>query len=228
MVTPSRYKLASILMNKHFSPVLEGNWQYHNALIIDLTAESRLWQDVQIGMNFEDVIAAKVKRLNARLTIGRYNEERVIYQDRDHFSNSTNRTLHIGIDLGAPAGLKILAPLDGIVHSFADNYQDGDYGPTMILQHELDGVIFHTLYGHLSRQSLEQKSPGMKISSGEVFATIGEFSENGGWAPHLHFQLIEDMQGYRGDYPGVVDPKHAEFYLANCPDPNLILKRSDL
>jgi len=36
--------------------------------------------------------------------------------------------------------------------------------------------------------------------------------------------LIEDMQGLKGDYPGVCKFSERERYLANCPDPELILR----
>jgi hypothetical protein len=40
----------------------------------------------------------------------------------------------------------------------------------------------------------------------------------------LHFQIINDMQGKKGDYPGVSSKKELAFYKKNCPDPNLLLK----
>ncbi|MCW8330895.1 peptidoglycan DD-metalloendopeptidase family protein [Photobacterium sp. SDRW27] len=227
-VTPSLLPLVKTLKNMTFSPILERNLQSENALIVDLSTTSKLWDELKDGMSFEDVIAVNARMIQAQITIGRYNEERTIYQGRDHFAESPSRSLHIGIDLGVPSGVKVQAPLDGCIHSFADNSDVGDYGPTIILQHNVDGIIFHTLYEHLSRQSLQHKAPGMKIKAGMVFATIGNTDENGGWAPHLHFQIINDIQGQYGDYPGVVDPEQADYYLANCPDPNLILKRPDL
>ena len=47
--------------------------------------------------------------------------------------------------------------------------------------------------------------------------------ENGNWPPHLHFQIIEDMELKEGDYPGVCTSANREKYLANCPNPDLIL-----
>ncbi|MGB5188485.1 MAG: peptidase M23, partial [Robiginitalea sp.] len=48
---------------------------------------------------------------------------------------------------------------------------------------------------------------------------LGSAKENGGYAPHLHFQLIRDLEGFRGDYPGVCALQQLEFYRQNCPDP---------
>ena len=72
--------------------------------------------------------------------------------------------------------------------------------------------------------SLAGLEVGQFISAGEKFAAFGIAAENGHWPPHLHFQLMFDMQGKKGDYPGVCQFSNKEAYLANCPDPELILK----
>jgi murein DD-endopeptidase MepM/ murein hydrolase activator NlpD len=133
------------------------------------------------------------------------------------------RRLHLGTDIWGKPYTKVMAPLDGIVHSFAFNNAYGDYGATIILTHNLDGQIFHTLYGHLSLNSLKNLQGGERISRGDVFCEFGIPFENGQWPPHLHFQIIEDMQGLKGDYPGVCRFSEREKYLANCPDADLIL-----
>jgi murein DD-endopeptidase MepM/ murein hydrolase activator NlpD len=134
------------------------------------------------------------------------------------------RRLHLGVDIWGPSGTKVMAPLDGIVHSFAFNNNDSDYGATIILTHNLDGVSFHTLYGHLSLNSLKNLYEGQLMTKGEVIAEFGMRFENGNWPPHLHFQIIADMQGWKGDYPGVCRFSERMQWLANCPDPNIILK----
>jgi hypothetical protein len=48
--------------------------------------------------------------------------------------------------------------------------------------------------------------------------------ENGQWPPHLHFQVIIDMEFKKGDYPGVCKLNEKEKYLRNCPNPDLILQ----
>ena len=47
--------------------------------------------------------------------------------------------------------------------------------------------------------------------------------ENGGWPAHLHFQIIGDLMGFIGDFPGVAKQSEIEEWLERCPDPNLIL-----
>ncbi len=133
------------------------------------------------------------------------------------------RRLHLGVDIWGPADTPVYAPLPATVHSFAFNSAYGDYGATLILQHEMEGIIFHTLYGHLSLKSIEDKREGQTIENGEWIATFGEPAENGHWPPHLHFQIIIDMKEAKGDYPGVCAFDERESYLQNSPDGDLIL-----
>lgn len=133
------------------------------------------------------------------------------------------RTIHLGIDIWGAPYTKVMAPLNGIVHSFAFNNAYGDYGATIILTHNLEGETFHTLYGHLSLNSIKNLYEGGNIYKGDVFAEFGIPFENGQWPPHLHFQIIKDMQGMKGDYPGVCAVSEREEYLNNCPDADLIL-----
>ncbi len=115
------------------------------------------------------------------------------------------------MDLWCAAETSVLAAFDGVVHSFQDNTKYGDYGPTIVLKHCIDSVTFYTLYGHLSRSSIKTLYKNTQISKEQV---IG----------YLHFQIIKDIEDYEGDYPGVSSQNDLNFYSANCPDPNLVLK----
>ena len=164
---------------------------------------------------------------NSKLGIGGYNEYRTVYSRSNVFdapnTGDEPRRLHLGIDIWGNAGTPVFAPLDAIVHSFAFNDRFGDYGATLILFHQVSDFSFHSLYGHLSLKDLEGLTEGKKISAGELIAHFGEPDENGHWPPHLHFQLIIDMEGSKGDYPGVCKFSERKKYLANCPDPDLLL-----
>ena len=137
--------------------------------------------------------------------------------------NGEPRRLHLGVDIWGKANTKVMAPMDGMVHSFAFNSAFGDYGATIILSHFLESISFYTLYGHLSLASITNLQEGERINRGEVFAEFGIPQENGNWPPHLHFQIIKDLQDKKGDYPGVCKNSEREVYLQNCPDPDLIL-----
>jgi murein DD-endopeptidase MepM/ murein hydrolase activator NlpD len=133
------------------------------------------------------------------------------------------RRLHLGIDIWGAAGTAIFAPLGGMVHSFANNKNFGDYGATIILQHQIDTIVFFTLYGHLSIKDIANLKLGQFITRGQNFAHFGDAYENGNWPPHLHFQVIEDLERREGDYPGVCKVSEKEKYQRNCPNADLIL-----
>ena len=134
------------------------------------------------------------------------------------------RTIHLGIDLFAPAGAPIYAPLAGTLHACADNTAAQDYGPVIVLAHTTDdGDTFYTLYGHLSRESVTNLALGQKITAGAPIAALGSAAVNGGWPPHLHFQVVTDLLGLGTDFPGVGTASQRAVWKALCPNPNLIL-----
>lgn len=176
---------------------------------------------------FIKYINAKLNNASAKYGIGGYNENRIIYSRCRHFDaigNAEPRRLHLGIDIWGRPYTKVMTPLNGIVHSFAFNNAFGDYGTTIIITHNLDGMTFHTLFGHLSLNSIKNMQQGDVVRKGDVIAEFGIPFENGHWPPHLHFQLIIDMEGKQGDYPGVCALSQKDKYLSNCPDPDLILQ----
>ncbi len=162
-----------------------------------------------------------------RVGVGRYNEYRLAYTTDTFVAEGVDgperRTLHLGVDLFAPAGTPVYAPLDGVVHAVADNGMDLNYGPTLILRHELGGTRFYTLYGHLGRGVLTRLSPGDSVTAGDQMADLGDETVNGGWPPHLHFQVISRMFGHDGDFVGVAPASLAAVYGSVCPNPAALL-----
>jgi murein DD-endopeptidase MepM/ murein hydrolase activator NlpD len=167
----------------------------------------------------------KMNRAGARFGVGRYNEDRDIYRSPLFVPDdgSQPRTIHLVIDLFADAGTEVRSPFDASIHSFQDNASMLDYGPTIVLKHKIMDVSFYTLFGHLDRASLHELTEGDTLQKGEAFARIGPYPENGNWAPHLHFQIIADMLGKKGDFPGVAAADERLVWLKLCPDPNKIL-----
>ncbi len=173
----------------------------------------------------DTVTNEQLQQYNCRYGIGGYMEHRTIYARSKLFdTNDEPRRLHLGVDIWAEAGTPVYSPLAGFVHSFNDNNNFGDYGPTIILSHNLDGFILYSLYGHLSRSSLPGLSIGQVIQPNQKIASFGKALENGHWPPHLHFQLMFDMEGKHGDYSGVCRFSEKEKYIKNIPDPQLILR----
>ena len=163
---------------------------------------------------------------NAQMAYGGYNEERAIYRRSEIFNDnqSDERNIHIGLDLWAPANTPVYVALDGEIHSYAYNQGEGNYGPTIIVKHKFDNHEFCTLYGHLDLLSFDNLHVGQPLKKGQQIGVLGDESVNGDYPAHLHFQIIEEIEKYNGDYPGVCTKKERDKYLANCPDPNLLLK----
>ncbi len=168
--------------------------------------------------------AAEVK-LGEPVRFGGYGEDRSLYtQTLFAPEGDEPRTVHLGIDVFAPAGAAVYTPLSGRVHSSRINDNPGDYGPTIILEHTpIAGLTFHTLYGHLDRDSLKGLKPGTAFMAGEKIAELGTKRENGGWPPHLHFQIILEIGNAKGDYPGVCKRSERDHWLSICPDPGPLL-----
>ncbi len=220
--------LIQVLQNIKDVKVIDSDIDYSEYVAIDLSANNAELTriDITIAVDFEAYINNYLLKNKAKVAYGGYQEIRSIYQRSPIFKNdlSDERNIHIGLDLWIKAGTKVLAALDGTIHSFQNNTALGDYGPTIILQHHIENYTFYTLYGHLSLESLNHKTIGTEVKKGETIATLGSSPINGDYAPHLHFQIIIDIQNKTGDYPGVCSKKDLEFYSQNCPDPNLLLK----
>jgi len=153
--------------------------------------------------------------------IGRYDEKRPGMYDAALFAEGA-RDVHMGVDIGAPAGTEVYAFDDGEVFLFGDNEAPGDYGPTLVTRHDFDGRPLYVLLGHLARRSLEGKRIGARFARGEVLGWVGEAHENGGWNPHVHVQLAWHAPE-RADLPGVVSEADRERAREAYPDPRLIL-----
>lgn len=210
-----------------FASVMEEDLRDTPLVVFDLSISSPLISG-DLKQNTEPAVTAKLfdamAAAGVKVGVGRYDEPRLIYTSPAFATDSEPRAIHLGIDLFAEAGTPIYAPLEGTVHAFADNAKPQDYGPVIILKHSADdGRVFYTLYGHLSRESLDGLSRGKAIARGERLASIGTADVNGGWPPHLHFQIITDLFDLDCDFPGVGRASEREIWREISPDPNLIL-----
>ncbi len=222
--------LAAILKKNQpdFFPVVPFDPKKDKLLPLDLTAANpALTEDIiSDDTAFEAFIGRSLLASGSRYGIGGYDEHRTVYSRSTLFDGAGTlpRRLHLGTDIWGEAGTPVYAFLGGRVHSFAFNDHRGDYGATLILLHQLEGYAFHTLYGHISLADIATLTESQYVVRGQQVASFGSFAENGQWPPHLHFQVIEDMQLKKGDYPGVCTYADKEKYLDNCPDPDLILQ----
>ena len=220
--------LASILKALPPTKVIDSIIHLSKYIPLDLSVTNHELMEMkpENASEFETFISNYLEKNNAEVAFGGYIEGRTLYKRSTIFKNDSipERNIHIGLDLWTKADTAVLAPLSGKVHSFKNNIGLGDYGPTIILEHIIENEKFYTLYGHLSLESIENLSVGTFFNKGQKIATLGNSSVNGDYAPHVHFQIINDIEEYNGDYPGVCNTNDLNFYIENCPDPNLLLK----
>ena len=153
-------------------------------------------------------------------SVGKYDEVRPNLYNTELFGGT--RLIHMGIDIGGPVGTPCMAFADGEVSHFGYNPEPGDYGNVVITRHDIGGTSVWALCGHMDAASIEGKTVGQKVSAGEEIAWFGARHENGGWEPHLHFQLSL-VEPETHDLPGVVAPEDREQALLDYPDPRLVL-----
>jgi 4-aminobutyrate aminotransferase-like enzyme/Ser/Thr protein kinase RdoA (MazF antagonist) len=219
---------------KSAAPLFEADLRTAPTIVFDLSVGSEfLGADPRASET--SALTAKIfdcmKEAGVSIGIGRYDEPRLLYtsplfEGGGDLANqlTERRTIHLGMDFFAAPGTALHAPFDGTVHALANNTAPLDYGPLVILQHEA-GVAgtFFTLYGHLTADSVNSLQVGQRIARGAEFARIGNATENGGWPPHLHFQIILDLLDLDANFPGVAFASQRAVWTSLSPDPNLLI-----
>ncbi len=202
----------------------------HKVMSINLSVGSL---DLGNNSNFENIgkFERKINQIledeNSTLGIGGYKEVRPFYTTDSYKTEGNNgprwRTMHLGTDYWTHAGEPVYTIADGEVFSIKNNDAYCDYGPTIIIKHKIDnGDTYYTLYGHLSLSSLTMIAEGDEVKAGSKIAEIGAGDVNGGWPPHLHFQVMLDMLDNEGDFPGVCYVSEAKIWTSICPSISII------
>lgn len=209
--------------------------QSNSALLLDLSVSST-WIGHQSEFNDLDLFQYKIEKLQAenpgKIIAGGYLEPRPLYTsteyDKDGNNGKESRTLHLGVDFWLAHKTPVHALLDGEVVLAVNDAGNKEYGGLVILKHCIDHLIFYTLYGHLTIESALKNEVGKLIKKGELIAVLGNYPENGNWAPHLHFQIMLSMLNYKNDFPGVTYLSQVDLWKDLCPDPNLLFKSEGL
>jgi murein DD-endopeptidase MepM/ murein hydrolase activator NlpD len=199
----------------------------YEAIDISKKNEALLNFDTSSSEAWEKYMESYLKTNKKEVAFGGYLEQRNLYDRSTYFkkvAENEKRNIHLGTDLWCKENTLVLAVLAGEIHSFKNNMNHGDYGPTVILKHVIATETFYSLYGHLSKESIENMKIGTVFLQGQVLGTLGAAEVNGDYAPHLHFQIIRNLEDNFGDYPGVASQQNISFYEGNCPNPNLLLK----
>jgi 4-aminobutyrate aminotransferase-like enzyme/Ser/Thr protein kinase RdoA (MazF antagonist) len=211
-------------------------YSFSNVYALDLSIGSLFLGNYSEYQNTA-VFTAKINQLQAehtdKIIAGGYLEPRPLYSTKAFETEGNNgfeyRTVHLGVDFWCKEGTPVHAILEGEVVGCAYNGSDKDYGGVIILKHKVDkSLVFYTLYGHLSKNSIDNAHIGKKIKKGEKIGVLGNPSENGNWTPHLHFQIMLDLLGYENDFPGVGFPDKIDVWSSISPDPNALFKHKKL
>ena len=195
------------------------------AIVFDLGRGSMMLGEPLSGLavdRFSRLIDKSMAAANTGFAYGRWAEQRDVYSNELFADSGTSarRDVHLGVDLFCGSGTSVHTPLDGIVRIKANNAQELDYGPLLIVEHATDGGHrFYSLYGHLALGSVATISEGQKLAAGEKIAEVGAPPENGNWPPHLHFQLILDLLDLGAAFPGVAFPSQ-QAWLELSPLPS--------
>lgn len=209
-----------------FQPIISSYQNKTDYHYIDLSKDTlkKHQVDAKNPLSLTPYLDKIKSQTGTQVLFGGYLERRSLYDEKSLFQKDNHqRNIHIGVDFWTDAGEDILCPYDGQIHSFADNKGLGNYGPCIILKHQNNQEVFFTLYGHLSRESLVGIKTGLSVKQHQVFCSLGIAEENGGYVPHLHFQIIKDIQDFKGDYPGVCNEADLEFYKNNTINPEEFL-----
>jgi murein DD-endopeptidase MepM/ murein hydrolase activator NlpD len=213
--------LNSILQATPIFPVL-GKWlNPENSTPLKMAFSS---DEQSINLNDPEAYQQWIdKQCGDKIGHGGYFEKRDVYAQSGVFGgNEKARNIHLGIDLWTAAETPIYAPLDGVVHSFSNLLEKGNYGGVIILEHHVNKQTCYTLYGHIHFESISH-AVGDTIKAGALLATLGAPEANGGWPPHLHLQVMLSMEGHIGDYPGVCFEDEIAHYKQNCLDPSPLI-----
>ena len=174
-------------------------------------------------------IQSVMARNGANVGIGRYREARLLYSSPlfapQDDPDGERRTVHLGIDLFAPAGTRSAPRSTARYTSSLTTRQPLDYGPLVILRHVTDaGHVFYTLYGHLSRASLDGLAQGQTIGAGGELARLGSPRRTADGRRTCTFNWSLDLLDLGGDFPGVCRPGDEDVWCSLSPDPELILR----
>ncbi len=177
---------------------------------------------------FQFRIEALQKQHPHKIPAGGYLEARPLYTSGEYGKTGNNgpesRTIHLGVDFWLPQSTPVHTMLDGEVVIAVNDAGDKEYGGLVVLKHREGSLTFFSLYGHLSVSSATAHRPGDFLKAGDCVGQLGNYPENGNWAPHLHFQLMLSLFDYQADYPGVAYHSQARVWKGICPDPNLLFK----
>lgn len=156
------------------------------------------------------------------LGIGPWGEKRTVYTDRafeSRFIEGQRRIHHVGVDLFMSAGTPLYTPVAATVRSVEIEREPLGYGGLVALEHAPDGCpAFMTIWGHMAHEVLDRLKPGDHLEAGALVGHMGDMHENGGWTPHLHFQISTDVHLTATEIIGVGETAYLDVWAEIFPD----------
>ncbi|ADD68755.1 Peptidase M23 [Denitrovibrio acetiphilus DSM 12809] len=187
------------LLNKHVNvhPVVRLSGD-PLMIILDESMVKELLEMSGDSEGINDCFDNFIKASGSSWAVGMYMENRESILSQYQQMAVDRRYYHLGIDICAPAGTPVYAPLDGVVYESGYEKGEGNYGGYAILRHAIGtSEPFYSMYGHMSVKTLPAE--GAALKAGDMIAEIGDLHENGGWNHHTHIQIITEKgreQGY--------------------------------
>ncbi len=113
-------------------------------------------------------------------------------------SQGGTREVHHGVEFPNAQGTPVLAAADGKV-VFAGNdkltllaWVTAFYGNVVVIEHQMDGQTFYTLYGHLYKIDVQE---GETVTAGQKIGEVGATGTAIG--SHLHFEVRAGSNDYK-------------------------------
>jgi hypothetical protein len=112
---------------------------------------------------------------------------------------------HFGIDIFAPKGAPVIAPVSGMA------YTDSSKIGGIAIKVEKDGKVY--FHGHCESSTIggTRKNP-VKVSAGQQIGTVGDSGNARGKLHHVHFNVYTKSGGFR---KGSIDPGPEVVAMAN-------------
>lgn len=167
---------------------------------LDLSPESPAIDPGAAAETLRATVAAATGAAGA--AIGRYLEPRVpetVTRDHSRGPEADPATLQLGVEIFAPAGTPVRAPLAGEVDWAGDLSGDSGSGVSAGIRHAFDGEVFWTSYRHLDPACLKTLVPGRGVEAGETLGTVA--APAGGTDPPSHLQFQALLSRLRGQPP---------------------------
>ena len=126
----------------------------------------------------------------------KYNVTSNYGERKDPFNGE--KSFHDGIDLSAPDGTEIVASYSGFV--IETSYQEAGLGEYIVIEHNVEGEIYRTTYGHLLKESTIV-TVGERAEKNQKIAIIGSTGKSTG--THVHFMITE----FKDNKKNIIDSK---------------------